>query len=275
MHYFVRRSSFVIRSCFFYLKPIFYPLSLNNRNLFSTTFSNSRLRDIDRFSRRIGDRVSDDDVSRLMGDIDEKIADLTVEPGKVIHDRIRIPPEAAQTFEQRITKFLPVGGKSDIRPINIGLKRPSNQSSDKNLDRLIARNQSNKELELLARTRQLRIPLEDVDREWLPREGVDAVYAAARHYGIYRDLFRDPHYFLPLVPLAVDYKFDAESDTRVYWGNKISARDVSRPPDRITFPQPATSTAGAQTLFWSLFLTCPDENFTTLNTDKEILHWAL
>ena len=58
----------------------------------------------------------------------------------------------------------------------------------------------------------VRIPLEDVDREWLPREGVDAVYAAARHYGIYRDLFRDPHYFLPLVPLAVDYKYATTVD---------------------------------------------------------------
>lgn len=53
----------------------------------------------------------------------------------------------------------------------------------------------------------VRVPLEEVEREWLRRDGVDAVYAAARHYGIYRDLFREPNYFLPLVPLAVDYKY--------------------------------------------------------------------
>ena len=103
MHSIVPRSSFVIRFVSFYLKPILHPFSLNNRNIFSTAFFNSRLRDIDRLPRRIGDRVSDDDVSRFMGDIDEKIADLTIEPGKVIHERVRIPPEAAQTFEKRIT----------------------------------------------------------------------------------------------------------------------------------------------------------------------------
>ena len=76
MHSIVPRSSFLIRSAvFFYLKPRLYPFSLNNRNIFSIAISNSRLSDIDRLSRRIGDRVSDDDFSRLMGDIDEKIAD--------------------------------------------------------------------------------------------------------------------------------------------------------------------------------------------------------
>lgn len=73
------------------------------------------------------------------------------------------------------------------------------------------------------------------------------------------------------------FRFDNESDTRVYWGNKVSPRDASRRPLRISFSLPSSSSAAGvpSTLYWSLFLTCPDENYTALNSDKEILHWAL
>lgn len=74
-----------------------------NRSIYLTASTSSRLRDIGRLPRRIGDRVHDDEVSRLMGDIDQRISDLTIEPGKVIHDRIRVSPRASQSFEQRIT----------------------------------------------------------------------------------------------------------------------------------------------------------------------------
>ena len=48
----------------------------------------------------------------------------------------------------------------------------------------------------------------------------------ADHYGLFDDLFQHG-YFIPRIPLHVNYPFDNEQVTPVYSGNRLYAKDVN------------------------------------------------
>ena len=60
----------------------------------------------------------------------------------------------------------------------------------------------------------------------------------ADYYGLFDDLFKHG-YFVPRVPLQVNYPYDAEQVTPVYSGNRLYAKDVisSRSEDGERWPR--------------------------------------
>ena len=48
----------------------------------------------------------------------------------------------------------------------------------------------------------------------------------ADHYGLFDDLFKHG-YFIPRIPLQVNYPYDNEQVTPVYCGNRLYAKDVN------------------------------------------------
>lgn len=49
----------------------------------------------------------------------------------------------------------------------------------------------------------------------------------ANHYGLFDDLFKHG-YFIPRIPLHVNYPYDNDQVTPVYSGNRLYAKDVNR-----------------------------------------------
>ncbi|VDN15308.1 unnamed protein product [Dibothriocephalus latus] len=115
------------------------------------------------------------------------------------------------------------GGLDTVDSVNIGFttKSPSGRIA---ADSIRKRRQAN--LEPLARKRLLKVPLERIHQ---PEEDLEAParqMMAAKHYGIFEDLFGAPHYFLPVAPLHVFYSLedqDPDSVQPVFYGNHISA----------------------------------------------------
>jgi hypothetical protein len=73
---------------------------------------------------------------------------------------------------------------------------------------------------------QVRIPLDEVREDWLSSGYYsDSLRMIAEYYGLFDDLFKHG-YFIPRVPLHVNYPYDAEQVTPVYSGNRLYAKDV-------------------------------------------------
>ena len=71
----------------------------------------------------------------------------------------------------------------------------------------------------------MKVPLEDVRSSWLSEWYPEHARTVADHYGIYQDLF-DSAFFLPEVPLTVEYDYDDEFVTPVYLGNYVKPTEV-------------------------------------------------
>jgi len=71
----------------------------------------------------------------------------------------------------------------------------------------------------------VKIPLLDVEKDWLWESAARHIQTVAEHYGIYTDLF-DGNYFTPVVNLHVCYDYDDELVTPVYYGNRILPAEV-------------------------------------------------
>lgn len=69
------------------------------------------------------------------------------------------------------------------------------------------------------------IQLELVRKEWLKTSGPFHVKAVAEHFNIFKDLFGDA-YFLPRVPLSIQYQQPEGSSMPVYYGNQIKPKEV-------------------------------------------------
>ncbi|VDL99905.1 unnamed protein product [Schistocephalus solidus] len=114
-------------------------------------------------------------------------------------------------------------GLKAVDSVNIGFTAESS-SGRIALESIRKRRKAN--LESLARKRLLKLPLEQIHQ---PDEDLDAPMRqmmAAKHYGIFEDLFGPPHYFLPVTPLHVFFSLeDEEADNvqPVFYGNHISA----------------------------------------------------
>ena len=75
----------------------------------------------------------------------------------------------------------------------------------------------------------VRLPIDEVREDWLAsKDHGDNLRAIAEHYGLFDDLFKHG-YFIPRLPLHVNYPFNDEQVTPVYSGNRLYARDVRSP----------------------------------------------
>lgn len=159
-----------------------------------------------------------------------------------------------------------------MEPINIGLPRP--QAASKTQPRVKRRRPA--ELEAAARTNQLLVPLEEVEKEWLLEKGSDAIVTVAHHYNIFKDLFSSPHFFDPVVQLDLFYpESEAEEGedgavfvSPVYFGNTLPAVLAADPPN-LRFEAPEF----ARKAYWTLVMTSPDEHLE--ESEKEYLHWMV
>ncbi|XP_043287025.1 39S ribosomal protein L38, mitochondrial isoform X2 [Venturia canescens] len=118
------------------------------------------------------------------------------------------------------------------------------------------------DLEKKARGRELYIDLEKSKEEWWQLSGPSQILMIADHYEIFQHLFGDA-YFMPVVPLNINYSQSQDSYIPVHRGNLMKARDVAIEPS-------VTYDVDKNTL-WTLLLTTPDGNF--VDSSKEICHW--
>ncbi|RZC35233.1 39S ribosomal protein L38, mitochondrial, partial [Asbolus verrucosus] len=107
----------------------------------------------------------------------------------------------------------------------------------------------------------LKIDLEEANKEWLKTSGFYHIKKIADHYGVYEHLFGDA-YFLPIVPVSVYF---SNNDTLhpVYFGNIIKPSDATEKPE--VFYESNDDT------LWTLIMTNPDGHFT--QQEKEYVHW--
>jgi hypothetical protein len=72
----------------------------------------------------------------------------------------------------------------------------------------------------------VKIPLDEVKKDWWLESGAQKIPILAEHYGIFNDLFGG-NYFVPVVNLSISFDYDDESVTPVCYGNKIPPAEVS------------------------------------------------
>lgn len=194
-----------------------------------------------------------------------------IEPGTFPFPRKQVPVDGLKPFTQRLKEITPVAeGLKAVDSVNIGFTAESS-SGRIALESIRKRRKAN--LESLARKRLLKLPLEQIHQ---PDEDLDAPMRqmmAAKHYGIFEDLFGPPHYFLPVTPLHVFFSLeDEEADNvqPVFYGNHISASHAKREPlvDLSNLPKD---------YLWTLVMTCPDEPLPTVDghCSQEYIHWMV
>lgn len=71
----------------------------------------------------------------------------------------------------------------------------------------------------------VKIPLDEVQKDWWLESAAQKVPTLAEHYGLFNDLFGG-NYFVPVVNMNISYDYDDQSVTPVYYGNKIPPAEV-------------------------------------------------
>ncbi|ELT90673.1 hypothetical protein CAPTEDRAFT_150382 [Capitella teleta] len=115
-----------------------------------------------------------------------------------------------------------------------------------------------------ARLQKLEIPLDEVNELWMQENGPKHVKKLAEHYGIFKDIFNGG-FFLPVVPLDINYEYEGEFVNPVYRGNRISPFEAHK--------QPEVSFDPAEGSLWTLILTNPDGHLQ--DNESEYLHWLI
>ncbi|KAL7062272.1 hypothetical protein AAHC03_01859 [Spirometra sp. Aus1] len=194
-----------------------------------------------------------------------------IEPGTYPFPRKQVPVDGLKPFAQRLKEITPLandlGTTSDV---NIGFAaKPSTARIASDSTR--KRRQAN--LESLARKRILKVPLEQIHQPDEDSEAPMRQMMAAKHYGIFEDLFGHPHYFLPVTTLPVFYPLgdqDPDSVQPVFHGNYISAVHARSEPlvDLSALPKEH---------LWTLIMTCPDEPLPNVDGHRaqEYVHWMV
>ena len=78
----------------------------------------------------------------------------------------------------------------------------------------------------------VRLSMDEVYEESLSSQHYfEQLRAIAEHYGLFDDMFKHG-YFIPRIPLHVNYPYDKDQVTPVYSGNRLYARDVSEEEER-------------------------------------------
>lgn len=175
------------------------------------------------------------------------------------------PPTIARTLKQRLEQLNQKDPTLDFK-VDIGFpvaKATRRSITSAWTSEIIAR-RNDADLEKLSRTRKLLVDLQTVREDWLRTNGVSHVHRLAKHYGIYDDLYGDA-YFMPTVPLDINYELADDKLVRVYTGNVIKPSEASKAPD-VTYNAEDGS-------LWTLIMSTPDGNLTS--ADNEYCHWFI
>jgi hypothetical protein len=74
---------------------------------------------------------------------------------------------------------------------------------------------------------KVRLPIDEVHNDCLSSKHFSTnLRMIADHYGLFDDLFKHG-YFIPRIPLHVNYPYDNDQVTPVYSGNRLYAKDVN------------------------------------------------
>ncbi|KAK7867748.1 hypothetical protein R5R35_002251 [Gryllus longicercus] len=171
------------------------------------------------------------------------------------HFLVGKPPGVARSLEQRLAELNYKDPTLHFK-VNIGFKPPVPPKAS-SVRKELAALRCSKELEHLARTQKLEIPLEAVEETWKTTGAPFHIKTIAEHYGVFQDLFGDA-YFYPVKPLDIDYK-SGDLYHPVYRGNVIKPSEASKPPEVQYKSDPNT--------LWTLILTNPDGHFTEENAE--------
>lgn len=118
------------------------------------------------------------------------------------------------------------------------------------------------------------IDLDKVQDTYVQTTGQHGLRLLADHYGIFEHLFGSA-YFVPRVPLTIQYELNADTLSAVYNGNVIKPSEASKAP-LVSFDgqlDPITGKAAQGDSFWTLLATNPDAHYT--NPSAECLHWFM
>lgn len=128
--------------------------------------------------------------------------------------------------------------------------------------RLLKENRSNPDLEKLARTKELLVPLEQVAEEYRSKgQYFTHLKTVGVQFGIFRDVFGQSFY--PKTFTTIRY-----GSKQVYQGNLLKASETSHQP-QVKLPMPD----GGDDKLWTLIMTNPDGNLQDQTT--ELLHWMV
>nr|CAD7604724.1 unnamed protein product [Timema genevievae] len=149
--------------------------------------------------------------------------------------------------------------------VNIGFAQPKISRSQKLTERLkyLKERRADKDLEKLARTQQLTIPLDKVREEWQESGAAQHIKTVAEHYGVFQHLYGDA-YFFPQVMLDVRYRQQGDDCFAV-----VHRGNVIKPAEAAVMPE-VSYKANPDSL-WTLLLTNLDGHL--MLEDSEYVHW--
>lgn len=110
----------------------------------------------------------------------------------------------------------------------------------------------------------LKVDLGEVKEEWKKSTMGAAVRSAARHYGVFNDLFHHG-IFTPRVMIDISYDYDDETVSPVHRGNIILPSEATKAPEVVFESKPDD--------LWTLILTNPDGHLSEENS--EYIHWFI
>ncbi|XP_037937152.1 39S ribosomal protein L38, mitochondrial [Teleopsis dalmanni] len=183
------------------------------------------------------------------------------------------PPGVAKTLEQRLQEEN-VKDPEIIARINIGFPQLKAARSAQLKERLavMKAHRKNSDLEKQARSRQLLIDLKQVEEDYNRANGQFDLRVIADHYGIFEHLYGYA-YFIPRIPLKIQYDNSNGNFSQVYNGNIIKPAEAAQVPivefdaniDPLTGKKPQGDT------YWTLLATNLDGNLKA--NESECLHW--
>ncbi|KAH8314573.1 hypothetical protein KR074_002592 [Drosophila pseudoananassae] len=185
------------------------------------------------------------------------------------------PPGVARTLEQRLREETVADAEVAAR-INIGfpqLKESRSAQLKTRLEHLKAQ-RANKQLEQLARNNKLLIDLEKVQQIYVKTTGQHDLRLLADHYGVFEHLYGSA-YFVPRVPLSINYQLGEGLLSPVYNGNVIKPAEAVKAPE-VSFDgkvDPITGKAASGDTYWTLVATNPDAHYSQKAT--ECVHWFI
>ncbi|CAD7080015.1 unnamed protein product [Hermetia illucens] len=184
-------------------------------------------------------------------------------------------PGVARSIEQRLRDDNPVD-EEVVKPVNIGfpkLRAPRSVELKERI-KLEKQKRQNVELEKKATSNTLQIDLDQVRADSLKSNRQHQLVDLIHHFGIYKDLF-GAAYFVPRVPLDIQFTISEDKALPVYFGNLISPTEASKPP-KVQFDASTDIITGQKTneqSFWTLIATNPDGHFS--GEEKEYIHWFI
>ncbi|XP_018318763.1 39S ribosomal protein L38, mitochondrial [Agrilus planipennis] len=172
------------------------------------------------------------------------------------------PPGVARTLEQRLAEINYKDPKLYYK-VDIGLPHRSYSVGEERRKRMafLKARRNDPQFQKLSKSKNWLIKLDEVKSVGANGAAQYQLKEIATHFSIFDHLFGDA-YFVPRVPLQVQYSFDS-AVLPVYSGNVIKPSEAAK--------KPIVNYDANDGTLWSVLLTCPDGNFTEQNA--EYIHW--